>query len=77
MQQISRGVWRIGTFHEGRQRPEGQQVGHDPLPPPSSQGLHRRTSEAIVGTKDGVYRAGTIRSVGAHRRWDATGSVMS
>ena len=36
-------------------------------------GFHWRTSEAIVGTKEGIRRAGTIRRVGAHRRWDATG----
>ena len=34
-------------------------------------GFCRRTSEAIAGTKDGVIRAGTLRRVGAHRRWDA------
>ena len=36
-------------------------------------GFYWRTSEAIVDTKDGVVRAGTIRRVGAHRRWDAEG----
>ena len=36
-------------------------------------GFYWRTSEAIVGTKNGVTRAGTIRRVGAHRRWDAEG----
>ena len=36
-------------------------------------GFYWRTSEAIVGTKDGVIRAGTLRRVGAHRRWDAEG----
>ena len=37
-------------------------------------GFHWRTSEAIVGIKDGVIRAGRIRRVGAHRRWDAEGA---
>ena len=36
-------------------------------------GLYWWTFEAIVGTKDGVIRAGTLRRVGAHRRWDAEG----
>merc|ERR1712240_171121 len=36
-------------------------------------GFNWRTSEAIVGTKDGVVKASTIRRVGAHRRWDAEG----
>ena len=36
-------------------------------------GFHWRTSEAIVGTKEGAIRAGTIRRVGGHRRWDAEG----
>ena len=28
---------------------------------------------SIVGIKEGVQRAGTMRRVGAHRRWDAAG----
>ena len=32
-----------------------------------------RTGEAIVGTEAGVVKAGTIKRVGAHRRWDAAG----
>ena len=32
-----------------------------------------RTGEAAIGTKNGVVKAGTIRRVGAHRRWDAQG----
>ena len=36
-------------------------------------GFNWRTSEALVGTKEGVKRAGTIRRVGGHRRWDAEG----
>ena len=32
-----------------------------------------RTGEAIVGTSEGVFRAGTVRRVGAHRRWDKDG----
>ena len=36
-------------------------------------GFYWRTSEAIVGTHDGAIRAGTIRRVGGHRRWDAEG----
>ena len=36
-------------------------------------GFHWCTSEAIVRAKDGIHRAGTIRRVGAHRRWGATG----
>ena len=34
-------------------------------------GCYWRTSEAIVGTSEGVVKASTIRRVGAHRRWDA------
>ena len=30
--------------------------------------FHWRTSDASVGTKDGIHRAGTIRRVGAHQR---------
>ena len=36
-------------------------------------GFYWKTSEAIVGTSDGIKRAGTIRRVGAHRRWDGDG----
>ena len=36
-------------------------------------GFYWRTGEAIVGTSEGAVRAGTIRRVGAHRRWDAEG----
>ena len=36
-------------------------------------GYYWRTGEAIVGTDDGIKRAGTIRRVGGHRRWDAEG----
>ena len=36
-------------------------------------GFYWKTSEALVGTPEGVKRAGTIRRVGAHRRWDADG----
>ena len=36
-------------------------------------GFYWKTSEALVGTPAGVKRAGTIRRVGAHRRWDADG----
>ena len=36
-------------------------------------GCDSRAGEAIVGTKDGVIKASTIRRVGAHRRWDAQG----
>jgi hypothetical protein len=32
-----------------------------------------RTGEAVVGTSGGVIRAGTVRRVGAHRRWDKDG----
>ena len=32
-----------------------------------------RTGEAVVGSRDGVSRAGTVRRVGAHRRWDREG----
>ena len=32
-----------------------------------------RTGEAIVGTRAGILRAGTVRRVGAHRRWDRDG----
>jgi hypothetical protein len=32
-----------------------------------------RTGEAIVGTPGGIRRAGTIRRVGGHRRWDRAG----
>jgi hypothetical protein len=32
-----------------------------------------RTGEALVGTPEGVVRAGTVRRVGAHRRWDKEG----
>ena len=32
-----------------------------------------RTGEALVGTPEGVIRAGTVRRVGAHRRWDKEG----
>ena len=32
-----------------------------------------RTGEAIIGTHEGVRRAGTIRRVGGHRRWDRGG----
>ena len=40
--------------------------------------LHAKKNErhflsSIVGIKDGVQRAVTIRKVGAHRRWDAAG----
>ena len=33
-------------------------------------GTSRRTGEAIIGTQAGVIGAGTIRRMGAHRRWD-------
>ena len=36
-------------------------------------GFYWRTGEAVVGTRQGAVRAGTIRRVGAHRRWDAEG----
>ena len=36
-------------------------------------GFYWKTSEALIGTSEGVKRAGTIRRVGAHRRWDAEG----
>ena len=36
-------------------------------------GFYWKTSEALVGTPEGVKRAGTIRRVGTHRRWDAEG----
>ena len=36
-------------------------------------GFYWKTSEALIGTAEGVKRAGTIRRVGAHRRWDAEG----
>ena len=36
-------------------------------------GFYWKTSEALIGTPEGVKRAGTIRRVGAHRRWDAEG----
>ena len=36
-------------------------------------GFHWRTGEAVVGTRQGAVRAGTIRRVGAHRRWDVEG----
>ena len=36
-------------------------------------GFYWKTSEALIGTPDGVKRSGTIRRVGAHRRWDAEG----
>ena len=32
-----------------------------------------RTGEAVVGTAAGILRAGTVRRVGAHRRWDREG----
>ena len=32
-----------------------------------------RTREAIIGTKSGVHKSGTMRRVGGHRRWDAEG----
>ena len=32
-----------------------------------------RTGEAVVGTASGAVRAGTVRRVGAHRRWDKEG----
>ena len=32
-----------------------------------------RTREAVIGTEGGILRAGTIRRVGAHRRWDREG----
>ena len=36
-------------------------------------GFYWKTSEALIGTSEGVKRSGTIRRVGAHRRWDAEG----
>ena len=33
-------------------------------------GTSRRTGEAIIGTQAAVIGAGTIRWMGAHRRWD-------
>ena len=33
-------------------------------------GTSRRTGEALIGTQAGVIGAGTIRRMGAHRRWD-------
>ena len=38
-----------------------------------SLGRWWRASEAIVGTRAGIVRAGTVRCVGAHRRWDRDG----
>ena len=35
-----------------------------------------RTGEALVGTPKGVMCAGTVRRVGAHRRWDKEGLEM-
>ena len=32
-----------------------------------------RIGEAVIGAKDGILRAGTIRRVGGHRRWDREG----
>ena len=32
-----------------------------------------RTGEAIVGTRAGILRAGTVRLVGVHRWWDLAG----
>ena len=32
-----------------------------------------RTGEAVIGTPEGILRAGTIRRVGGHRRWDREG----
>ena len=32
-----------------------------------------RIGEAVIGTKDGILRAGTIRRVCGHRRWDREG----
>ena len=32
-----------------------------------------RTGEAIVGTRAGILRSGTVRRVGGHRRWDRDG----
>ena len=32
-----------------------------------------RTGEAIIGTASGILRGGSIRRVGAHRRWDREG----
>ena len=32
-----------------------------------------RTGEAVIGTQDGILRAGSIRRVGGHRRWDREG----
>ena len=32
-----------------------------------------RSGEAVIGTKDGILRAGTNRRVGGHRRWDREG----
>ena len=36
-------------------------------------GADWRSGEAFVGTSHGVVKAGVIRRVGAHRRWDAEG----
>ena len=32
-----------------------------------------RTGEATVGTRAGIFCAGTVRRVGAHRQWDCDG----
>lgn len=32
-----------------------------------------RTGEAVIGSHEGILRAGTIRRVGGHRRWDREG----
>ena len=29
-----------------------------------------RTGEAVIGIEDGARKAGTVKRVGAHRRWD-------
>ena len=65
-----RGVWKKVHFKKNAKRPEGTtwNEGH-------FLGFHWRTSESIIGTKDGIHRAGTIRRVGSHRCWDATALV--
>ena len=36
-------------------------------------GLRWRTGVAIIGSNEGIVKAGTLRRVGAHRRWDGEG----
>ena len=60
-----------GKKNRGDEVEFGEKVHHRLKKVSSTRQGPHGTGEAIIGTKSGVFKSGTIRNVGGHRRWDA------